>query len=78
MTGALAQPEPWMADAVCAQVDGDLWFPEKGGSNAEARRICAGCPVKALCLDYAIENDERGVWGGTSEQERQRMRKAVA
>lgn len=69
----LARPEPWMADALCAQVDGDLWFPERGGSAAEAKRICRSCPVRAQCLELALEQRETGIWGGTSEHERRRM-----
>jgi WhiB family redox-sensing transcriptional regulator len=37
--------------------------------------VCAGCPVRERCLDYAIEHVEIGVWGGTSERERRGMRR---
>lgn len=67
-------PEPWMADAACAQVDPELWFPEKGGTSSIAKRICRTCPVQALCLEYALEHHELGVWGGTSEKQRKQMR----
>lgn len=68
----------WREDALCAQSDPDAFFPEKGGSVAEAKRVCAPCPVQAACLDYALRNDERfGVWGETSERERRAMRRAV-
>lgn len=68
-----AVPE-WYADALCAQVDGELWFPERGGSVAEAKKVCAACPVRAQCLDYALANGERwGVWGGRSERERRKL-----
>lgn len=65
----------WMNDALCAQVGGasDLWFPEKGGYNAEAHAICGRCPVREVCLQYALENDLAGVWGGTSERTRHVM-----
>ena len=69
-------PLAWQADAVCAQTDPEAFFPEKGGSTRDAKRICAGCDVKAQCLDYAIKNDERfGIWGGLSERERRKLKK---
>lgn len=70
--GALA----WQADALCAQTDPEAFFPEKGGSTREAKKICQQCEVKAECLDYALANDERfGIWGGLSERERRRLRR---
>lgn len=61
----------WMADALCAQTDPEAFFPEKGQPAEPGRQICARCPVRAECLDYALTNDERyGVWGGLSERQR--------
>jgi WhiB family redox-sensing transcriptional regulator len=69
-------PLSWQADALCAQTDPEAFFPEKGGSTRDAKRICTGCEVKAQCLDYALENDERfGIWGGLSERERRKLKK---
>lgn len=66
----------WMDRALCAQVDGDLFFPEKGGSTKAAKTVCGLCEVREECLAYALANDERwGVWGGYSERERRRLRK---
>ena len=60
-----------LAGAACAEVDPELWFPEKGGSNREAKRICATCEVRLVCLEYALAHDERfGVWGGLTDMER--------
>jgi len=68
-------PPEWMVGAVCDQVDPELFFPEKGGSTREAKRICTGCEVRAECLEYALAHDERfGVWGATSEADRRRLR----
>jgi WhiB family transcriptional regulator, redox-sensing transcriptional regulator len=70
-------PLSWQTDALCAQTDPEAFFPEKGGSTRDAKRICTTCEVKAQCLDYALQNDERfGIWGGLSERERRRLRKA--
>lgn len=68
----------WQERALCAQTDPEAFFPEKGGSTREAKRICSGCEVRAECLDYALANDERfGIWGGLSERERRRLRRAA-
>ncbi len=75
--GADDEPE-WQERALCAQTDPEAFFPEKGGSTREAKRICAGCEVRAECLDYALAHDERfGIWGGLSERERRRLRRAA-
>ena len=49
----------WQDQALCAQTDPEAFFPEKGGSTREAKRVCRGCDVRAECLEYALENDER-------------------
>jgi WhiB family transcriptional regulator, redox-sensing transcriptional regulator len=68
----------WQERALCAQTDPEAFFPEKGGSTREAKRICSGCEVRAECLDYALAHDERfGIWGGLSERERRRLRRAI-
>jgi WhiB family redox-sensing transcriptional regulator len=71
----IVAPPEWMAEGLCAQVDPELFYPDKGGSTREAKQVCAGCPVLAECLAYALVNGERfGVWGGTSERERRRIK----
>ena len=66
----------WQADALCAQTDPEAFFPEKGGSTRDAKKVCGSCAVRAQCLEYALANDERfGIWGGLSERERRRLRK---
>ena len=67
---AEAWPRPfehaaWTKDAACRGMDPALFFPERGQNPTEAKRICAGCPVKAQCTQLADNNYERhGVWGG--------------
>ncbi len=69
----------WRADALCAQTDPEAFFPEKGGSTREAKRVCHACIVRAECLDYALAHDERfGIWGGLSERERRRLKRGIA
>ena len=66
----------WQTDALCAQTDPEAFFPEKGGSTRDAKRVCEACPVSGECLDYAMSNDEKfGIWGGLSERERRRLRR---
>ncbi|MFC0582035.1 WhiB family transcriptional regulator [Micrococcoides hystricis] len=66
----------WQVDALCAQTDPEAFFPEKGGSTRDAKKVCAACTVREECLEYALEKDERfGIWGGLSERERRRLRK---
>nr|WP_326957434.1 MULTISPECIES: WhiB family transcriptional regulator [Brevibacterium] len=66
----------WQEQALCAQTDPEAFFPEKGGSTREAKKVCASCEVRAQCLEYALANDERfGIWGGLSERERRRLKK---
>ncbi len=72
-------PSPdWKDRALCAETDPEAFFPEKGGSTREAKRVCVSCDVRAECLDFALGNDERfGIWGGLSERERRRLKKRV-
>jgi WhiB family redox-sensing transcriptional regulator len=66
----------WQSQALCAQTDPEAFFPEKGGSTREAKRVCHACSVRVECLEYALGNDERfGIWGGLSERERRRLKK---
>lgn len=69
----------WQERALCAQTDPEAFFPEKGGSTREAKRVCLSCEVRVECLEYALSQDERfGIWGGLSERERRRLkRKAI-
>lgn len=68
------RPRTWMDDALCAQIDVEAFFPEKGGSTKSAKAICALCDVRAECLTYALANDERyGIWGGLTERERRKL-----
>ena len=68
----------WQADALCAQTDPEAFFPEKGGSTREAKRVCQSCTVRTECLEYALGHDERfGIWGGLSERERRKLKRAA-
>jgi WhiB family redox-sensing transcriptional regulator len=67
-------PDDWRESAACAEVDPELFYPETGGPWNAAKRICAGCEVRAACLEHALSTREvHGVWGGTTPNERSRM-----
>ena len=75
---AIVMPE-WYPQGLCAQTDPEAFFPEKGGSTREAKKICAGCPVRQKCLDHALANHERhGIWGGLSERDRRKLERGAA
>jgi WhiB family redox-sensing transcriptional regulator len=77
-------PGTWAGQALCAQADPDAWFPDRGqhALAAIARRICAACPVRSECLDYALAGADTwagissGIWGGTTPRERAPIRQA--
>lgn len=74
----------WIRHAACTRTDPELFFPvsaEGAGDHQRRRaaRVCAGCPVRAQCLDYALESGQRaGVWGGLDERERAALRRRRA
>jgi WhiB family redox-sensing transcriptional regulator len=74
-----SDPLAWQDDALCAQIGTDAWFPEKGDDPRPAQRVCHRCPVEALCLQYALDNDIRyGLWGGVPARKRTHMRNRSA
>lgn len=67
------EPASWHQRALCTQTDPEAFFPDKGGSTREAKRVCSACEVRRECLDYALAHDQRfGIWGGLSPRERRR------
>lgn len=74
----------WRVDAVCKDTDPELFFPVGTTGQAllqidRAKQVCDECPVKIECLDFAIEtNQDSGIWGGTSEDERRDIRRRIA
>ena len=65
----------WRYRAACRGADLDLFFPGRGESAEPARQICAGCPVRQPCLDYALSHGiVHGIWGGLTERDRRALR----
>lgn len=66
----------WMQEGNCRVHPPAAMFPSDGVGVEAARKICADCPVKSACLEYALNNHtDHGVWGGCSERERRRIMK---
>jgi WhiB family transcriptional regulator, redox-sensing transcriptional regulator len=64
----------WMAQGECRDLPPETFFPTNGAGVEIAKRVCAECPVREACLEYALfHNIEHGVWGGESERARRRM-----
>lgn len=64
----------WRQRAACRGVDPDIFYPVSDEEAGPAKTICAQCPVREACLEYALANRERdGVWGGATERERRRI-----
>ena len=75
--------EAWRNRASCRDTSPDLFFPVGTTGIAldqidAAKRVCGACPVAGECLDFALAtNQEAGVWGGRTEEERRRIRKGI-
>lgn len=67
----------WMDQARCAEVDPELFMPDRGGDNRTAKRICSSCEVIDTCREYAVARNVHGIWGGLTERERLRLRRAA-
>ena len=74
----------WRQDAICRDTDPDLFFPVGTTGYAvlqidRAKQVCGECPVSSDCLQYALDtNQDSGIWGGTSEEERRDIRRRLA
>jgi WhiB family redox-sensing transcriptional regulator len=73
---------PWRERAACRSIDPDLFFPV-GTTGlaldhiAAAKAVCRACPSQEPCLEYALQtNQDSGIWGGASEEERRAIRRA--
>lgn len=68
----------WIREASCSGVDGDAWT-QPGLDPSVVRlmkKICRDCIVQTKCLEYALENNFTGIWGGTTASERKRIAQA--
>ena len=71
MSTAVASELDWQRGAACAGARRDLFFPNEDELvNPEALKICRRCPIKEDCLEWALTHEERGIWGGLTEEQR--------
>ena len=79
LAAPITEERPWAAFAACRDRDPDVFFPFTADGEAEAIRICRGCPVQIDCLEFALEAKIRfGVWGGLTEKQRHTLRRQIA
>ncbi len=76
----------WQRSGSCSIGASDDFYPpmhierkhERVARERRAKQVCAGCPVRARCLDHAIDTDERyGIWGGLNQEERRSLRRSA-
>lgn len=73
--------DDWRENSACRDTDPDLFFPVGTTGPAieqieNAKAVCRVCDVQKSCLDYALStNQDSGIWGGTSEEERRALRR---
>jgi WhiB family redox-sensing transcriptional regulator len=66
----------WKADAACRDLPTSLFFPDSEADSGPALDVCASCPVRQQCLEFALTTRQHdGVWGGATETERKRIRR---
>jgi WhiB family transcriptional regulator, redox-sensing transcriptional regulator len=80
--GATWNDLSWRRDAACATVPTETFFPigltgQADSQTQMAKRVCASCPVRDCCLEFALRtNQDHGVWGGHTEEERRTIRRS--
>ncbi|MDP8938230.1 MAG: WhiB family transcriptional regulator [Actinomycetota bacterium] len=69
----------WRREAACRDMDTDIFFPLTDEEAGPAKAVCATCPVRSECLQFALASRQHdGVWGGLTEAERRRLRRRKA
>lgn len=75
----LGDSPEWQKRGLCSQTDPEAFFPGTGESPRMAKRVCGRCEVRNECLEYALDHNEQfGIWGGLSEQERRTLLRRTA
>jgi WhiB family redox-sensing transcriptional regulator len=76
---AATPPVAALPDRACAGTDPAVFFPDRGGPATEAKALCAICPHRRPCLDWALETEQLfGIWAGTTPDERRDMLRGAA
>jgi WhiB family transcriptional regulator, redox-sensing transcriptional regulator len=66
---------PFLEESACRGEDPELFYAESGAAITRAKSFCGQCDVRAACLEWAINREEFGVWGGTTARERAAIRR---
>lgn len=75
LSAPIIDEKPWAVFASCRAEQGMTFFPQNKSQEKTALAICGICPVRQDCLDHALATNERfGVWGGTTEKQRRKLR----
>lgn len=64
----------FFAESKCKNADPTLFFAESNSKIAQAKEVCVGCPIRKMCLDWAVENAEEGIYGAMTPRERKKLR----
>jgi WhiB family transcriptional regulator, redox-sensing transcriptional regulator len=76
--GSFVVREAWQSKAACRGIDPNLFFPIKPEEESAAKDICKDCTVREECLDSALAGREKGIWGGMTEKERNKLQRSKA
>lgn len=79
--GLTLPPAELTENGACVGTDVQSFYPESAdgkGASRTPKKVCRNCDVVDVCLAWALANDERGIWGGTTDRERNRMRRLAA
>jgi len=69
----------WMENGACAESDRNLFFPARGASVLPALAVCKNCAVRPECFSFALADSSlTGIWGGTSEVQRRKLRQRAS
>lgn len=68
----------WKAEAACRDLETAIFFPDSESDSGPALEVCASCPVRQQCLNFALQTRQHdGIWGGATETERKRIRRRM-
>ena len=72
----MTDPLAWQTTGLCRGVTTNIFFPDDFElPDPAAQRLCRRCPAREACLQYALEHEEFGIWGGTTDDQREAMRR---
>lgn len=78
MTTMTMREMDWQRQGACRGVSRDIFFPEEFTlPDPAALRLCRRCPVRERCLQWALEHDEVGIWGGMTDEGRDKIKKTL-